>query len=184
MFDFSWGPLIILPRLSPKGSLHPTCPCQRPHHVEHTSSRPITEVKQHWAGLVLGRVTAWEPRVPLALFLSIPRGLSHNADAHCSLWVSYGRGLLYGDKVQHSIFCKRSFLRNLGALQSDKGRDRNSYIVDVKKIHSPCSLQWAVALTIISEYGQCNIEKGMGGPKMGSHIATCNGPNYQGWKVD
>ncbi len=74
--------------------------------------------------------------------------------------------------MQHSIFCKRSFLRNLGALQSDKGRDRNSYIVDVKKIHSPCSLQWAVALTIISEYGQCNIEKGMGGPKMGSHIAT------------
>ena len=24
-------------------------PCQRPHHVEYTSSRPITEVKQHWA---------------------------------------------------------------------------------------------------------------------------------------
>ncbi len=112
------------------------------------------------------------PGCPWLFFCPSPRGLSHNADAHCSLWVSYGRGLLYGDKVQHSIFCKRSFLRNLGALQSDKGRDRNSYIVDVKKIHSPCSLQWAVALTIISEYGQCNIEKGMGGPKMGSHIAT------------
>ena len=40
--------------------------CQRPYHVEHTSSRPITEVKQRWAGLVLGWVTAWEPPVPLA----------------------------------------------------------------------------------------------------------------------
>ena len=32
----------------------------RPYHVENTSSRPITEVKQHWAALVLGWVTAWE----------------------------------------------------------------------------------------------------------------------------
>ena len=30
------------------------------YHVEHTSSRLITEVKQHWAELVLGWVTAWE----------------------------------------------------------------------------------------------------------------------------
>ena len=35
-------------------------PCLRPYHVEHTSSRPITEVKQHRAKLVLGWVTAWE----------------------------------------------------------------------------------------------------------------------------
>ena len=34
--------------------------CLRPYHVERTSSRPITEVKQHWAELVLGWVTAWE----------------------------------------------------------------------------------------------------------------------------
>ena len=34
--------------------------CLRPYHVEHTSSRLITEVKQHWAKLVLGWVTAWE----------------------------------------------------------------------------------------------------------------------------
>ena len=34
--------------------------CIRPYHVENTSSRPITEVKQHWAALVLGWVTAWE----------------------------------------------------------------------------------------------------------------------------
>jgi hypothetical protein len=34
--------------------------CLRPYHVESTSSRPITEVKQHWAKLVLGWVTAWE----------------------------------------------------------------------------------------------------------------------------
>ena len=32
----------------------------RPYHVENTSSRLITEVKQHWAMLVLGWVTAWE----------------------------------------------------------------------------------------------------------------------------
>ena len=34
--------------------------CLRPHHVESTSSRPITEVKQHRVSLVLGWVTAWE----------------------------------------------------------------------------------------------------------------------------
>jgi hypothetical protein len=43
-------------------------PCQRPYHVEHTSSRPITEVKQHWARIVLGWETAWEHRVLLAFF--------------------------------------------------------------------------------------------------------------------
>jgi len=41
--------------------------CQRPYHVENTSSRPITEVKQHRAQLVLGWVTAWERCVPLAI---------------------------------------------------------------------------------------------------------------------
>jgi hypothetical protein len=40
--------------------------CQGPYHVERTGSRPITEDKQHWARLVLGWVTAWESRVPLA----------------------------------------------------------------------------------------------------------------------
>ena len=44
-------------------------PRQRPYHVEHTSSRPITEVKQRWAWLVLGWVTAWEHRVLLASLL-------------------------------------------------------------------------------------------------------------------
>ena len=38
--------------------------CLGPYHVESTSSRPITEVKQHWAALVLGWVTAWEYAVP------------------------------------------------------------------------------------------------------------------------
>ena len=42
------------------------CICQRPYHAEHTSSRPITEVKQHWAQSVLGWVTAWEHWVLLA----------------------------------------------------------------------------------------------------------------------
>ena len=35
----------------------------RPYHVENTSSRPITEVKQRRAWLVLGWVTAWEYQV-------------------------------------------------------------------------------------------------------------------------
>ena len=37
--------------------------CLRPYHVEHTGSRPITEVKQRRARSVLGWVTAWEYRV-------------------------------------------------------------------------------------------------------------------------
>jgi hypothetical protein len=43
---------------------------QGPYHVERTGSRPITEVKQHWARLVLGWVTAWESRVPLAFLFA------------------------------------------------------------------------------------------------------------------
>ena len=38
--------------------------CLGPYHVESTSSRLITEVKQHRAALVLGWVTAWEYAVP------------------------------------------------------------------------------------------------------------------------
>ena len=34
--------------------------CLWPYHIEITSSCLITEVKQHWAKLVLGWVTAWE----------------------------------------------------------------------------------------------------------------------------
>ena len=41
---------------------------QRPYHVENTGSRPITEVKQRRARIVLGWVTAWEHRVLLATF--------------------------------------------------------------------------------------------------------------------
>jgi hypothetical protein len=51
----------------PVSSLCVMCPgsrdqsqCLRPYHVENTSSRPITEVKQHRVALVLGWVTAWE----------------------------------------------------------------------------------------------------------------------------
>ena len=36
----------------------------RPYHVENTPSRPIWQVKQRWARLVLGSETAWESRVP------------------------------------------------------------------------------------------------------------------------
>ena len=43
--------------------------CQRSYHVENTSSRPITEVKQRRAWLVLGWVTAWEHHVMLTFLL-------------------------------------------------------------------------------------------------------------------
>ena len=36
------------------------CTSQWPYHVECTRSRLITEVKQHWAQLVLELETAWE----------------------------------------------------------------------------------------------------------------------------
>ena len=50
---------------------------QRPYHVESTGSRPITEVKQRRARLVLGWVTAWEHRVLLVfLILSFSRKLN------------------------------------------------------------------------------------------------------------
>ena len=41
---------------------------QRPYHVEHTASRPISEVKQRWVWLVLGWVTAWEYQMLLAFY--------------------------------------------------------------------------------------------------------------------
>ncbi len=40
--------------------------CQRPCHAENIGSRPITEVKLRWAGLVLAWVTGWEYLVLLA----------------------------------------------------------------------------------------------------------------------
>ena len=44
---------------------------QRPYHVEYTSSRSITEVKQRRARLVLGWETAWEHRVLLAFYFLV-----------------------------------------------------------------------------------------------------------------
>ena len=48
---------------------------QRPYHIEYTSSRPITEVNECWARLVLGWETAWEHWVLLSLlrFRYLPR---------------------------------------------------------------------------------------------------------------
>ena len=43
-----------------------TFKCQRPYHIEHTSSRPTTEVKQCWVQSVLWWVTAWEHLMLLA----------------------------------------------------------------------------------------------------------------------
>ena len=57
---------------------------QRPYHIEHTSSRPITEVKQCWARLVLGWVTTWEHWVLLAsiLFLIIFFHYKYKSDTY------------------------------------------------------------------------------------------------------
>ncbi len=55
---------------------------QRPYHVENTGSRPITEVKLRWAGLVLAWVTGWEYPVLLAFLPSLSH---HHVCAHCLL---------------------------------------------------------------------------------------------------
>ena len=49
-----------LPWIKIKRLIRHTEHCLRSYHVENTSSRLITEVKQHRARLVLGWVTAWE----------------------------------------------------------------------------------------------------------------------------
>ena len=61
--------LVVLIRLY-EGYISRVCR-QRPYHVENTGSRPITEVKQRRARLVLGWVTAWEHRVLLAPYFSL-----------------------------------------------------------------------------------------------------------------
>ena len=64
--DFTYEPLKEVSKYLSL-NFHPTFR-QRPYHVEHTSSRSITEVKQRWAWLVLGWETAWEHQVLLSLF--------------------------------------------------------------------------------------------------------------------
>ena len=44
---------------------------QQPWHMEHTSSHPITEVKQPWALLVLGWATAWEHSITFFTFFTL-----------------------------------------------------------------------------------------------------------------
>ena len=58
---------------------------QRPYYVENTGSRPITEVKQHWAWLVLGWETAWEHQVLLSFLFFFPLVLSFAAVAELKL---------------------------------------------------------------------------------------------------
>ena len=50
---------------------------QRPYHVQSTGSRLITAVKQRWAWLVLGWVTAWEHHVLLTIFFFFNFLLKH-----------------------------------------------------------------------------------------------------------
>ena len=47
--------------------------CLRPYRIENTGSRPISEVKQCRAWLVLWWVTTWEPQVLLAFALFLFR---------------------------------------------------------------------------------------------------------------
>ena len=53
---------------------HPACssPRLRPYHVENTPSRPIWQVKQRWARLVLGSETSWDFSGVLS-FLPFPK---------------------------------------------------------------------------------------------------------------
>ena len=51
-------PRILKERLKQSGIV--TFKGERPYNIEHTSSRPITEVKQCWVKSVLEWVTAWE----------------------------------------------------------------------------------------------------------------------------
>ena len=57
----------------------------RPYHVECTGSRPITEVKQNWAWLVLGWETAWEHQVCRLLFKAKVFLLLLYAKSYCCL---------------------------------------------------------------------------------------------------
>ena len=61
----------ILWNFRSKHSSHGHTTCQRPYHVETTGSPPIFAVKQRWASLELGLVTAWEHHVLLALILYV-----------------------------------------------------------------------------------------------------------------
>ena len=72
--------------------------CQRPYHVEHTSSRPITEVKQHWAWIVLGWETAWELQVLLASFY-VNLSLSYMEEVSKKVIVIFGHRLMICSKI-------------------------------------------------------------------------------------
>ena len=79
-WETAWEPLVLLafwPEMArddeqeskmywDKGRLFKPGRRQRPHRADNTSSRPITAVKQRWARLVLGWVTAWESLVLLS----------------------------------------------------------------------------------------------------------------------
>ena len=71
--------------------------CMRPYHIENTSSRPITEVKQYWAMLVLGWVTAWEYMV-LHSFFSISTG-NASVFVSCNI-IKYTRVTSTGELAQ------------------------------------------------------------------------------------
>lgn len=58
----------------------------RPYHRSSTGSRLITEVKQGWAALVLGWVTAWEHAVLYAFYAAF----IHLFWVRCCKWQHYG----------------------------------------------------------------------------------------------
>ena len=71
---------------------------QRPYHVENIGSRPITEVKQNWAWLVLGWVTAWEHHLLLATLYFFRDKLREHALVEGVVWPPPG-GLLDAEGV-------------------------------------------------------------------------------------
>ena len=83
-----------------KGKRETTLSCLPPYHAENTPSRPIWQVKQRWARLVLGSETAWESRVWKAFLhflLKFINVMEHNLISYPLLPLVF----VFRDKFQH-----------------------------------------------------------------------------------
>ena len=101
----------------------------RPYHVESTSSRLITEVKQHWALWVLGWVTTWEHRVLKTFLLIFCIYLRQFVTRGWEEWnVSAG---LSKQPSNYSLihFYKRLNYCEQNMLETSKLRDHQTYLV-------------------------------------------------------
>ena len=129
---------------------------QRPYHVESTGSRPITEVKQRRARLVLGWVTAWEHRVLLATFFSFFFCLLTDSPLiFCFFFLFFSPGSLSFPFSSHAFYrcCFQFFLSSTHELKNTHifGYAMRSSVV-FECIFSFFSLSLSVALFISSFY--------------------------------